>query len=128
MHKVSLYDYKDDKYYLKIVRAVEILFETENSFSPIEIFIQLGILSSTDVEKWEKGQIPYLERVINCNLNKAGRILQILRFHTHDLNLKPVLNVYNGRKGKLRFSKSGVKKIEEMYSRHFEIIGKKKVR
>jgi hypothetical protein len=61
--------------------------------------------------------------VIKCNLAKAGRILRILRFHAHDLNLLPRPTAYRpwrrGPKPPLRFSKSGDHKIEEAYSRHF---------
>ena len=30
-----------------------------------------------------------MERVINCNLARLGRLLRILRFNARDLNLKP---------------------------------------
>lgn len=124
--KVTLDQYKEDKYYPKIVKAVDDLLQKERRISPIDLFIKLGLLSINDFEKWRKGQVPYLEKVINCNLSKAGRILQILRFHTHDLNMKPILLPYNNKNGKLRCSKTGTKKIEEMYCRHFEVIGKKR--
>jgi hypothetical protein len=37
--------------------------------------------------------VAYLEHVINCNLSRLSRLLRILRFHAHDLNLKPSLTV-----------------------------------
>jgi hypothetical protein len=43
----------------------------------------------------------------------------------HDLNLKPSLTVYQHRKHRLRFSRSGEPKIEEAWSRHFVIVGKR---
>jgi len=66
--------------------------------------------------------------VVKCNLSKASRILRILRFHAHDLNLKPSMTVYKrktaGGKIPLRFSKSGEKNLEEAYARHFVRLGK----
>ena len=53
----------------------------------------------------------YLERVINCNLPRLSRLLRILHFHAHDLNLQPSLTVYKrhgkGPRQHLRFSKTG---------------------
>jgi hypothetical protein len=54
---------------------------------------------------------------------KAERILRILRMHVHDLNMIPSITVYvkwgKGRRVPLRFSKSGIPRLEEDYSRHF---------
>lgn len=85
----------------------------------------MGLLEQRDVDEWRKGRVPYLEKVIKCNLAKASRIL---RMHAHDLNLKPSGTVYKrkikGRKIPLQFSKSGEKNLEEAYSRHFVQLGK----
>jgi len=77
------------------------------------------------LESWKRGEVPYLERVIRCNLSRAGRILRVLRFHAHDLNLGPSITCYHHRKRPLRFSKSGEPSIEQAYSRHFVVIGKR---
>ena len=88
----------------------------------------MGLLEAQDIDNWRKDRVPYLEKVIKCNLAKAGRVLRILRFHAHDLNLKPSVTVYrretSGGKIPLRFSKSGERNIEEAYSRHFVKLGK----
>jgi hypothetical protein len=53
--------------------------------------------------------VPYLERVINFILIRLSRLLRILHFHAHDLNLKPSATAYKryGQDPKqwLRFSK-----------------------
>jgi hypothetical protein len=88
----------------------------------------MRLLEGQDIDNWRKGRVPYLEKVIKCNLEKAGRILRILRFHAHDLNLKQSVTIYRrktaGGKIPLRFSKSGERNIEEAYSRHFVKLGK----
>ncbi len=125
--KVTLENYREDPYYPKIVQAVASVLRLKNHITPIEVFQSLGLLTNADVDNWRKGKVPYLEKVIKCNLGKASRVLRILRFHAHDLNLKPSLTVYkrNTRGGKipLRFSKSGEKALEEVYSRHFVAVG-----
>ena len=67
--------------------------------------------------------MPYLEQVIECNLTRLARLLRVLRFHAHDLNLVPAVTVYRqygkGPKPRLRFTKTGDAKLEEAYARHF---------
>jgi hypothetical protein len=82
------------------------------------------MIEKKNIEKWENGQIPYLEMVIRGSLSKLNRVLKILRFHAHDLNLGPKVTPYKRGKKVLRFSKSGDSKLEEAYSRHFVKIGK----
>lgn len=88
----------------------------------------MGLLEQRDLDQWRNARVPYLEKVIKCNLAKASRILRILRLHAHDLNLKPSITVYqrkiDGRKIPLQFSKSGEKNLEEAYSRHFVKLSK----
>jgi hypothetical protein len=132
MKKITLNNYTTDKYYPKIVKAVDAELRSRNFVTPIEVCISMGLLERHDVEAWRAGRIPYLEQVVGCNLSKASRILRILRFHAHDLNLKPSMTVYKrktaGGKIPLRFSKSGEKNIEEAYARHFVRLGKPNVR
>ena len=125
MTKVTVSNYRDDKYYPKITRAVaQILTETD-FVSPAALLVEMGLLRVSDLDRWKRGQVPYLEKVVGCNLSKANRILRILRFHAYDLNLGPSHTAYQHKGKKLRFSKTGQKLLEEAYSRHFVRIGKK---
>lgn len=125
MNKVSVNTYKDDKYYPRIMRAVETILKRQNYVSPFELFQEMGLVTRENAKKWKQGQVPYFEKVVNCNLSKASRVLRILRFHAHDLNLGPSMTVYKHKGRSLKFSKSGIKPVEEAYSRHFVIIGKR---
>ena len=131
MKKITLNNYRTDKYYPKIVKTVTVELRSRNFITPVAVFISMGLLERRDVENWRAGRIPYLEQAVQCNLSKASRILRILRFHAHDLNLKPSMTVYKrktaGGKMPLRFSKSGEKNIEA-YARHFVRLGKSSVR
>jgi len=128
--KLTVENYKVDKYYLKVLKAVNDELIHSNFVSPIAVFQRMQLLDKANVENWKKGQIPFLEKVIMCSLGKANRILKLIRFHAHDLNMKPSITIYKrkSRSGKLdlRFSKTGDKKLEEAYSRHFVKIGKAK--
>ena len=123
MKKITVANYKQDAYYAPIVRAVENLLREKGFVAPVELFIRMDLLSPEAAEDWRRGRISYLERVIRCNLGKASRILNILRMHAHDLDLKPSLTVYKrwtkSSRPLLRFSKTGDHNIEEAYARHF---------
>ena len=123
MKKVTVTTYRKDKYYPRVVRAVAKILSKSDAVAPIDVLIEMGNLSKKNHEAWRKGQVPYLERVFEGNLSKANRILRIIGFHAHALNMVPRSTHYHqkgkGKKQALRFSKSGDKNIEEAYSRHF---------
>jgi hypothetical protein len=121
--KITVANYLQDPYYARIMKAVEGLLREKGFVAPLEVFIRMDLLSPESVENWRRGRIPYLEKVIRCNLSKASRILRILRMHAHDLDLKPSPTVYKrwtkGSRPLLRFSKTGDHNIEDAYARHF---------
>jgi len=123
VNKVSVNSYRKDKYYSSVVRAAGIILAQGDVFTPIDILIEMGRLSKNNYEAWRKGNVSYLERVIEGNLSKTNRILRIIGFHAHDLNMVSHGSVYHqwgkGRKRVLRFSKSGDLNLEKAYSRHY---------
>ncbi|WLE95651.1 MAG: hypothetical protein QTN59_13300 [Candidatus Electrothrix communis] len=123
MKHISVNTYKKDKYYPRIVRAVGNILAQSDVISPSEILIEMGNLSKKNYEAWRKGQVPYLERAIEGSLSKANRILRIIGFHAHDLNMVPRQTIYHqwgkGKNRVLRFSKSGDSNIEKSYSCHY---------
>ena len=123
MKHITVSTYRKDKYYPRVVRAVGKLLARADVVAPSEILIEMGNLSKKNYEAWRKGQVPYLERVFEGSLSKANRILRIIGFHVHDLNMVPRQTVYRqlgkGKKRILRFSKSGDPNIEKAYSRHY---------
>lgn len=125
---VTVSNYATDPLYPRIVRAVEPLLARGKVVAPVDVLIGIGILDPKRLEDWRFGRVPYLEKVIVCNLTRLSRILRILRFHAHDLNLKPSTTVYmswgKGPKQRLRFTKTGDSGLEEAYSRHFIWLGK----
>lgn len=72
--------------------------------------------------------MPYLERIIRCNLTRSSRLLRILRFHAHDLNLVPSPIAYvregGGPKARLRFTKTGEPRLGAAYATQFVWQGK----
>lgn len=92
--------------------------------TPVDVLMDLNILSKDNYELWRNGKVPYLEKVCNINLKKLSTILHEMRVYAEKGNLKPSYTVYKqwGVKKqviKLRFSKSGSEDIEKWYATHF---------
>ena len=125
---VSLSTYRNDPLYPKIVRAVASILEHETVVAPVEVLVRMDLLDREKLMDWRHGREPYLERVIRGNLTRLSRLLRILRFHAHDLNLKPSWTDYRrwgkGPKQALRFTKTGDRKLEKAYATHFVWPGK----
>jgi hypothetical protein len=123
MKSVTVENYKGDKYYPRVVRAVAKILVRSDVVAPVEVFLEMGNLTKKNYESWRLGKVPYLERVFEGSLSKANRILRIIGFHVHDLNMVPRQAVYHQRcktgNRILRFSKSGIKRVEEAYGRHY---------
>lgn len=123
--KITPATYKKDKYYKRITHAVLELLKDNTFVAPIDVFIKIGVLTKGAYEDWRFGRVPYLEKVISCNLSKASRILRILRLHAQERGLKPSKTIYKkwgkARKILLQFSKSNNPALEEAYSTHYVI-------
>jgi hypothetical protein len=125
---VTIATFRSDPLFPRIERAVTTLLKTSKVVTPIDVLIGMQLLTCKDVEDWRHGRIAYLERVINCNLTRLSRLLRILRFHAHDVNLVPSTTDYRrhgkAKKHRLRFTKSGDIKLELAYATHYVWPGK----
>lgn len=124
--RVSLDTYRTDPLYPRIVRVA--ILAGGKVVAPVDVLVGMGLLKPQHLEDWRRGRVPYLERIVNCNLTRLSRLLRILRFHAHDLKLVPSATVYvrwgKGPTQRLRFTKTGDAKLEEAYARHFVWPGK----
>jgi hypothetical protein len=120
--------YRDDPLYPRIARAVAAILARGKVVAPVDVLVAMNLLAPEKLEDWRRGRVPYLERVIHCNLTRLSKLLRILRFHAHDLDLVPSATVYRrwGKEPKrpLRFTKTGDPRLEEAYARHFVWPGK----
>ena len=122
--KMTAANYKKDKLYGAVARAMAELMEDEDAVTPVAVMMHMQRISKEDYEDWRFGRVPYLERVFSGSLGKANRILRILKLHAESLHLVPSQTVYRRwGKGKkhltLRFSKSGEPNLEKAYATHY---------
>ena len=107
----------------KVNAAMYKLMKEKGVASPVEVLLELGVLSKNIYEDWRRGRVPYLERVCQINLGKLSTINSEIRAFAKKNNLKPSWAAYqkwgNGKSIRLRFSKSGVENIERSYATHY---------
>lgn len=127
--RLSVDTFRDDPLYPRIARAVGRILARDRVVAPVDVLVSMDLLAPERLEDWRRGRVAFLEKVVDGNLTRLSRLLRILRFHAHDLNLVPRLTEYH-RRGKgpsqrLRFTKTGDPGVEKAYRRHFEWPGKK---
>jgi hypothetical protein len=108
----------------KVHSAMYALIKKNSVASPVEVLIEIGVLSKEDYNKWRNGRIDYLERVCKINLSKLSAINHEIRVFARKNDLKPSWTYYKrwgvkGKNIKLRFSKSGDDNIEKLYATHY---------
>jgi len=99
------------------------LIKEKGVASPAEVLIAIGVLPKDKYDDWRFGRIPYLEKVCQINLSKLSTINQEIRAYAKKHNLNVSRSDYRkwgkGNRIRLRFSKSGNERVEELYSTHY---------
>lgn len=91
--------------------------------APVDVMMDIGVLSKQKYEDWRFGRAAFLEGVCTVNLRKLSLVMHQMRSYAVKENLKASVCCYK-RWGKhktmsLRFSKSGNPDIEKWYATHF---------
>jgi len=99
--------------------------------APVDVLMDIGVLSKQKYEDWRFGRISYLEQACTCNLKQLSFIIKQMRIYAKKSGLKPSFCYYkqwgakkkNGQGHKtvipLAFSKSRNPEIERAYATHF---------
>jgi len=107
----------------RVHAAMYKLIKEKGVASPVEVLLELGILSKENYEDWRFGRVSYLERVCQINLGKLSTINHEIRVFARKNELKPSWTAYmkwgKGNKTRLRFSKSSGEQIERLYATHY---------
>lgn len=67
---IDLATFRDDPLYPKLTRAVGAILTRGKVVAPIEVLVEMQLLTRRDIDDWRRGLVPYLERVIRGNLTR----------------------------------------------------------
>ncbi len=107
----------------KVKEAVQSCLRMNGYVCAVDLLLALGILKKKDYENWRAGRVDFLERVCSGNLSQLRDIISLMRTYALQLKLKQSATAYHswgkGAKRPLRFSRSGERRVEELYATHF---------
>lgn len=103
----------------RVTEAMDNLINAKGFAAPVDVLIEIGILSRKDYDDWRLGKVTYLERVCRANLSKLSLVMHEVRSYAAKNGLKPSWTAYMQKGKSLRFSKSSDDKIERSYATHY---------
>ncbi|MGY3618836.1 hypothetical protein [Bradyrhizobium sp. USDA 10063] len=106
----------------RVARAAEAALAARQFVSSIDILIGIGWLDLEAAERWRRGQIDCLERVVRTNLPRISEAMRLFRSWATAQRLLASETAYvarTPRRQMLRFSRSGDPKIEASYRTHW---------
>lgn len=62
--------------------------------APVDVLVDIGVLSKQNYEDWRWGRVPYLEAACTVNLRKLSFILHQMRVYAQKSGLKPSFTCY----------------------------------
>jgi len=106
----------------RVIKAAEAALAARGYVSPVDVLLGIGWLNAAAVEGWRRGQIDYLERVVQVNPSRISEAMKLFRSWATAKQLIASETAYVGRapsRPMLRFSKSGDSRIEQLYRAHW---------
>ena len=106
----------------RVVKAAEAALAAQGYASSIDVLVGIGWLDAGKVEQWRRGQIDYLERVVQSSLPRISEAMKLFRSWAAGRGLYASPTSYVARRPRrqtLRFSRSGDPAIEALYRTHW---------
>jgi hypothetical protein len=106
----------------RVVKAAEAKLAAQGYVSSIDVLVGIGWLDAGKVQHWRRGQIDYLERVVQTNLPRISEAMKLLRSWATGRGLYASPTDYVARRPQrqtLRFNRSGDPEIEALYRTHW---------
>jgi hypothetical protein len=105
-----------------VARVAEAALAAKKYVSPIDILSGIGWLDADALQRWRKGQVDCLERVVRSNLPRISAAMKLFRAWARAKGLNPRETHYvahTRHRPTLRFSRSGAPTIERLYRTHW---------
>lgn len=106
----------------RVAKAAEAALAAQGYVSAIDVLIGIGWLDAGALERWRRGQVDCLERVVQTNLPRISEAMKLYRSWAREKGLTPSRTAYiarTPRRPALRFSVSGDATIEDLYRTHW---------
>lgn len=106
----------------RIDKAAEASLAANGYVSPIDVLVGIGWLDPGALERWRRGQIDCLERVVQTKLPRISEAMKLFRSWAAGKGLSASETHYVARtpqRQTLRFSRSGDHTIERLYRTHW---------
>lgn len=94
----------------RVAKAAEAALAAQGYVSSIDVLVGIGWLDVPSVERWRRGQIEFLERVVQSNLSRISEAMKLFRSWATGRGLSASETHYvarTPRRQTLRFSRSG---------------------
>lgn len=78
----------------RIARIAEAKVAEQQFVTPIDVLVGLGWLAQPNVDRWQKGRVPSLDRCIQVDDAKVATALDVLRTWAQDHGLQPLETDY----------------------------------
>jgi hypothetical protein len=106
----------------RVVAAAEAALTARHYVSPIDVLVGIRWVDGGTVKRWRRGQVQYLEQVVQANLSRISEAMKLFRSWARAKGLTPSETKYVAQtpgRQILRFSKSGDRTIERLYRTHW---------
>ncbi|CCV08427.1 conserved hypothetical protein [Mesorhizobium metallidurans STM 2683] len=106
----------------RVVKAAEAALAARGYVSSIDVLVGIGWLDAGAVERWRRGQVDCLGRVVQTNPPRISEAMKLFRSWATERGLSASLTqnvTRTPRRRTLRFSRSGDPTIEGLYRTHW---------
>lgn len=110
----------------RIPTIMDAYIQEKGFVTPVDVLLELDVLSHRVLRSWRRGSVPYLEKLCTCSLVELSGILREMRNHAGNRRLTPSWSCYKsdrdpqtGSRHMLRFSKNNIPRLEQQYATHY---------
>jgi hypothetical protein len=106
----------------RVAEAAEACLAAQHYVSAIDVLVRIGWLDPGSLKRWQFGQVPFLESLIQTNVLRISEAMKLLQSWATRKGLSPSETDYVARtpqRQTLHFSQSGDPAIERFYRTHW---------
>ena len=74
MRPVTHATFRSDPLFPRIEHVIGTILEKGKVVTPIDVLVGMQLLKPENLEQWRRGRVPYLERLITCNLDSLRTV------------------------------------------------------